>query len=499
MIKLLLLPEVLSTALQQSNQGEDKLIEKCKNHPHIQAWTLSSTVEKLIAQGFHHTQISAILEDITQIPVNARLNQEALQSSHGFEMGIQICAAKIFGIPAIVACQSGLVYEGIKVHSLEEALNLPTENRTGKINISGLELSLHPILDQVDGWFMEIIQNTAFAGGNHVKAFEQEFAAYCKVKHVIGVNSGTDALRFILLALNIGSGDEVITVPNTFIATTEAISQTGAKPVFVDISPETFNMDPSLIESKITEKTKAILPVHLYGQIVEMDTVLSVADKYGLKVIEDACQAHGAKYKGRPAGSLGHAAAFSMYPGKNLGAFGEAGCAVTNQQEVATKIAYLRDHGQSKKYQHKMEGYNGRMDNMQAAVLRSKLPFLDEANEGRRRVAGFYAKQLADVQPVKLPVVANQSQHVFHQFVILVPEPRQLSTYLKQRDIITGFHYPLPLHLQEAYQERQELPGSYPVVEQCAKSLLSLPMFPELTDRQINRICDGIKKFFAAS
>ncbi|MCP4753178.1 MAG: DegT/DnrJ/EryC1/StrS family aminotransferase [Proteobacteria bacterium] len=346
---------------------------------------------------------------------------------------------------------------------------------------------------------MEIIQSTAFAGGNHVAAFEREFAEFCRIDHAVGVSNGTDALRFALLAMGVTSGDEVLTVPNTFIATTEAVSQAGAKPVFVDVLPDSYNMNPELLESAITDRTKVILPVHLYGQVADMEAILSIADKYGLKVLEDACQAHGAIFQGRRAGSLGHAAAFSMYPGKNLGAFGEAGCLVTNDPEIAETVVCLREHGQSKKYYHRMEGYNGRMDNLQAAALRAKLPFLDEGNEKRRRVAGFYRRHLGEVEQVTLPVVADLQAHVFHQFVILVPDHIELAEHLKAKGISTGYHYPVPLHRQEVYQYRNEVKGSFPVSEWCAERLLSLPMFPELTESQVVRVCNGIKDFYKAA
>ncbi|MBU3913999.1 DegT/DnrJ/EryC1/StrS family aminotransferase [bacterium] len=344
---------------------------------------------------------------------------------------------------------------------------------------------------------MEIIQNTAFAGGNHVAAFEKEFAEYCGAKHAIGVSNGTDALLFALLAMGIGPGDEVITVPNTFIATTEAISHAGAKPVFVDVLPASYNMNPGLIEEKISDKTKAILPVHLYGQVSDMDSILAIAEKHNLKVLEDSCQAHGAVYRGKKAGTLGDASAFSMYPGKNLGAFGEAGCVITNSSEMADTIRCLREHGQSKKYYHRMEGFNGRMDNLQAAALRGKLPFLDMWNGKRRQVARLYASYLEDISQVILPAIVDYEAHSFHLFVILVSEPENLADYLKEKGIYTGFHYPTPLHLQDSYKYRGEQRGSYPVSEKCSEMLLSLPMFPELTAGQVQKVCREIKNFYS--
>ncbi len=497
MMKLLLLPEVLNDALKGQNQEAVGLVDKCKTDFDIQAWTLSSTVQTLVAQDLSPDRICTVLEGIPQIPVNARLNREALQSPHGFAMGVHLAAARIFKIPTLVAAEAGSDLDGISVVSYGQALNPQRKTSADKVDFLNLNLALHPIFDRVDGWFMEIIQNGAFAGGDHVAAFEREFAEYCGVQHSIGVGNGTDALRFSLLAIGVKPGDEVITVPNTFIATTEAISQVGAHPVFVDVLPGTYNINPALIESRITERTKVILPVHLYGQIGDMDAVMAIAGKYELKVLEDACQSHGALYKGRRAGSLGHAAAFSMYPGKNLGAFGEAGCITTDDPGIADIAACLRDHGQSEKYHHRMEGYNGRMDNLQAAALRGKLPWLDQWTEKRRQVAMLYSAKLADVPQVRLPDVADYSAHVFHLFVILVPSPNELSEYLRQREIFTGFHYPVPLHQQEAYRNCEELQGCYPVSEDCAKALMSLPMFPELTEAQIDLVCDGIKEFYS--
>ncbi|MCP4297834.1 MAG: DegT/DnrJ/EryC1/StrS family aminotransferase [Proteobacteria bacterium] len=343
---------------------------------------------------------------------------------------------------------------------------------------------------------MEIIQNTAFAGGNHVGDFEKEFAAFSKTKHAVGVASGTDALRFALIALGVQEGDEVITVPNTFIATTEAISQAGGIPVFVDVMPDTYNMNPAEVEAKITEKTKVILPVHLYGQMADMEQIMKIAQKHDLKVLEDSCQAHGAELNGKRAGSIGDAAAFSLYPGKNLGAYGEAGCLTTNNLGIARTVSQLRDHGQSEKYYHGMEGYNGRMDNLQAAACRAKIPFMDRWNQERRRVADIYSRNLQNNPNIQIPSVPAGNTPVFHLYVVLVDKPQELQQFLKKRGIFSAFHYPVPLHLQSAYKNRNEDLGSFPVTENCAEKLLSLPMYPELTEEQIIHVCETIEKFY---
>jgi len=344
---------------------------------------------------------------------------------------------------------------------------------------------------------MEIIQNTAFAGGNHVAQFEKDFAAYSGAKHAVGVGSGTEALLFPLMAMGIGPGDEVITQPNTFIATTEAISQAGATVIFADVKRGTWNLDPAEVEKKITPKTKAILPVHLYGQPAELDALLDLCEKHNLLLLEDSCQAHGAEYKGQRAGSMGAAAAFSLYPGKNLGAYGEAGVVTTNDPEIAAKVKMIREHGQAEKYYHDMEGYNGRMDNIQAAAVRAKLPFMDGWNAKRRQVAAWYEQLLGDCQPVELPQIAPGAMPVWHLFVIHVADPNGLHEHLKGLGISSGFHYPMPLHLQKAYAHMGLGEGSFPNAEYNAHHLLSLPMFPELSRAEVEKVASAIRDFYA--
>lgn len=343
---------------------------------------------------------------------------------------------------------------------------------------------------------VEAMQNGNFIGGPNVSGFEEEFADFCESQFCIGVNSGTDALRFALLAAGVGAGDEVITVPNTFIATTEAISQTGALPVFVDINEDTYNMDISLVEQKITDKTKAIVPVHLYGQPADMDPLLEMVKEKDIIIIEDACQSHGALYKKRKAGSLGKAGCFSFYPGKNLGAFGEGGAVVTQDIDIAKKIRILRDHGQSRKYYHDEEGYNGRLDAIQAGVLRIKLKRLSAWNNARRENAKYYNQLLSSIDAIKVPVEAEYATSVYHLYVILVNDREGLQKFLEEKGIATGLHYPLPLHLQKAYQHLKYSKGAFPVTEKASEKLLSLPMYPELTKEQIDYIVTSIKEYF---
>ena len=353
-----------------------------------------------------------------------------------------------------------------------------------------LDLSAHhhALRDEILAAIREVIESNAFAGGPFVAKFEEDFAAYCHTRFAAGVGSGTDALWLALLACGIGAGDEVITVPNSFLATAEAISFSGAAPVFVDVNPQTYTMDPELLEAAITPRTKAIIPVHLFGQMTDMDPIMEIARRRKLVVIEDACQAHGAEYKGRRAGSIGHAGCFSFYPGKNLGAMGEAGAVVTNDGAIQEKIQVLRDHGQRAKYHHSHIGWNARMDGIQGAVLRVKLKALDRGNAARRSHARLYETHLGNCRDLITPKEAEYGTHVYHVYAVRVKDRDQLQRALTDRGIASGIHYPIPIHLQEAYGHLKLGRGSFPVAERCAEEFLSLPMFPELTPEQIETV-----------
>ncbi|MBV9998642.1 MAG: DegT/DnrJ/EryC1/StrS family aminotransferase [Verrucomicrobia bacterium] len=367
-----------------------------------------------------------------------------------------------------------------------------------KVPFLDLKAQHAPLLDEIEAAIRQVIEAGAFAGGPFVAEFEEDFAAYCDSSHALGVGSGTDALWLSLLALGIGAGDEVITVSSTFMATAEAITYCGAKPVFVDIDERTYTMDPAGLEQAITPRTKAIIPVHLFGQTADMDPIVAIARKHGLFVIEDACQAHGAEYKGRRAGTLGDAACFSFYPGKNLGAFGEAGAVVTNNPELQEKIRILRDHGQVRKYHHTMIGWNGRMDGIQAAVLRIKLRHLERGNQLRRTHAAHYGAALAEVEEVITPFQAADVQHVYHVYATRVPDRDEVIRFLTAKGIGSGVHYPVPVHLQEAYRSLGYRPGALPVTERCAAEFLSLPMFPELTHAQVETVVQGLREALGA-
>ena len=342
-----------------------------------------------------------------------------------------------------------------------------------------------------------VVERGVFVLGSEVAALEAEFAAYCEVDHGVGVDSGTSALELALRAFDGGPGDEVVTAANTFIATVFAIRYTGARPVLVDVDPHRYTLDPAALERAITPRTKAVLPVHLYGQPADMDPILDVARRHRLAVIEDACQAHGARYRGRRAGSIGHAAAFSFYPSKNLGAFGDGGMVVTNDRAVAERLRGFRNYGQSRKYHHAYLGYNRRLDELQAAVLRVKLPHLDAWNAARRRAADWYDRALA-VLPVERPPRAADATHVFHLYVVRVHDRDAARAHLDRRGVRTGVHYPVPVHIQEACADLGHRRGDFPVTEAAAEEALSLPMYPELTEAQVGLVADSLADFKVA-
>ena len=360
-----------------------------------------------------------------------------------------------------------------------------------------LKIQYASIRDEIAVALQQVLDNTAFAGGPFVEKFEKDFASFCKCGFAMGVGSGTTALWMALSGLGIGQGDEVITTPNTFIATAEAISLCGAKPVFVDIDEQTYDMNLDLLEDAITPKTKAVIPVHLYGQMVDMDRVMRIARAHGLVVVEDACQAHGAEYNGQRAGSIGDAGCFSFYPGKNLGAYGEAGAVVTNDAELAEKIRVLRDHGQTRKYYHSMIGWNARMDGFQGAVLSVKLKHLPAWNDARKRNARLYDELLADADEIITPVEVDRAGHVYHVYAIRTKDRDALINYLAKKNVYCGIHYPMPIHLQNAYSFLGKGKGSFPVAEKCAEQLVSLPMFPELSEEQIEYVVHETKHYIA--
>lgn len=362
------------------------------------------------------------------------------------------------------------------------------------IKFVDLKQQYSSIKEEVDSAVKNVIDSANFILGEHLRDFEREFAHYCNAKYSVGLNTGTSALHLALLANGIGKGDEVITAPNTFIATCEAISYTGAAPKLVDIDEQTYNMDPKKLEKSITPKTKAIIPVHLYGQPADMKVIMEIAEKNGIAVIEDACQAHGAEHckKRVPVSDIG---CFSFYPGKNLGAYGEGGAVVTNSVEFDEIIRAYRDHGQIKKHVHKYIGYNYRLEEIQAAILRVKLKHLDKWIEMRRKNARMYNELLEGCDAVT-PVEKDYNKHVYHLYVVKVKNRQKIIEHLNSKGIQTAIHYPVPIHLQEAYSNLGYKNGSFPIAEKCVDEILSLPMYPELKEEEISFVAQSIKNFF---
>ena len=365
---------------------------------------------------------------------------------------------------------------------------------TTSVPLVDLKAQYASIKPEMDAAIQRVLSHCGFIMGPEVKAFEEAFAVYCGTEQAVGVASGTAALHLSLLACSLGPGDEVITTPFTFFASGEAISQTGARPVFVDIDPFTYNIDPARIEAAITPRTKAIMPVHLYGQPAEMDPILDVAHRHDLLVIEDAAQAHGAEYRGRRAGSVGDLACFSFYPSKNLGCYGDGGMIVGSDPELLARVRKLRDHGRISKYEHDELGWGYRLDALQAAILGVKLRHLDDWNEARRAHAARYDELFADTEVIR-PTVLDHVKHIYHCYVIRTSRRDELVEHLKAEGIGVVIHYPLPLHLQPAYKDLGHQLGDFPVSEACAKEIVSLPMYPELTDEHQRRVAEAVKEF----
>jgi dTDP-4-amino-4,6-dideoxygalactose transaminase len=361
-----------------------------------------------------------------------------------------------------------------------------------------LKQQYESIRDEIDPAIRDVIDDTAFILGDAVEEFESHYADYCGADHAIGVNSGTAALQLIYDAIGLEEGDEVITSPFTFIATVEPLLHLGARPVFADIKPDSYNIAPENVEAQISDDTEAIVAVHLYGHPADMTSLRHIADEHDLWLIEDAAQAHGARWADQRVGGIGDAAGFSFYPGKNLGAFGDAGAVTTNQSSLAERVDKLRDHGREGKYAHTSLGYNERMDGLQGAVLDVKLDHLDEWNQGRRENATFYNEALESL-PVTTPSVRAQAEHIYHQYAIRCPNRDEVIDTLNERDIGAGIHYPVPLHLQESLSDLPYEAGDFPVAEQAAEEVLSLPVFADLTEDQLSYVVDQLEDALDAS
>jgi dTDP-4-amino-4,6-dideoxygalactose transaminase len=350
------------------------------------------------------------------------------------------------------------------------------------------------IKTEIDKAIADVIANTAFIGGPYVQQFEADFSAYCGCTHVIACANGTDSLEILLQCMGVGRGDEVLVPASSWISTSEAVSNIGATPVFVDIEPDFFTIDPELIEEKITSKTKAIIPVHLYGQAANMPRIMQIANKHNLKVLEDCAQSHGAEIQGQKTGTFGHCASFSFYPGKNLGAYGDAGAMVTNDDAIAEKARMIANHGQQGKHNHMMEGRNSRLDGLNAAVLSAKLPHVEKWTAARIKNAACYLEQLAN-NAVKAPATRENSKHVFHLFVIRTEKRDALIAHLKKEGIETAIHYPVALPFLPCYEYQQHKPGDFPVAYEYMQQIVSLPMYPELTEEMIKTVSKSINVF----
>lgn len=357
-----------------------------------------------------------------------------------------------------------------------------------------LKAQYQSLKGEIDAAVLNVLASAHYVLGEEVASFEREFAAYCGTRHAVAVNTGTSALHLALLALGVGPGDEVITVPFTFVATASAICYVGARPVFVDVEPRTLTMDASRLEAAITSRTKAIIPVHLYGQMADMDAIQAIADRHGIPVIEDACQAHGAEYHGKRAGSIGSIGCFSFYPGKNLGACGEGGMAVTDSDEHAKMLRMLRDWGQEQRYHHVIKGFNYRMDGLQGAILRVKLRHLEDWIMARRRHAASYSSKLKGNTVVETLAEAPDRRHVYHIYAVRCRDRDRLQWTLNDGGIQTGLHYPIPVHLQKAHADLGYSQGDFPVSEAAAREMLSLPIYPEMTDRQVDGVVAAVEQ-----
>ncbi len=481
----------------------------------VEGWVSANTYGILFyLQRKNHSEdntrknITAIFKNFIIIPTRKNILSQALKSNlPDFEDNIQIESANQFHLDAIITRNiKDFKDSKIPAYTPEEFLNILSQNlkvsssQSLKIPFLDLKAQFNNVYNEIDDEITNIISNTAFIMGKPVVEFEKNFAHKLNAEYCIGVGNGTDALMIALKSLGIGNGDEVITAANSFIATSEAISAVGAKVVFVDVNSQTYNLNVDKIEEKITVKTKAIIPVHLYGQPAEMKDVLNIARKHNLRVIEDSAQAHFAEYQLNDSwqytGTFGDIAAFSFYPGKNLGAYGDGGAVVTNDEQIAKRARMYANHGRISKYNHEFEGYNSRLDGIQAAVLNVKLKYIIEWTEKRRAVAALYSELLSDVGDIVLPFVNENTKPVWHLYVIRTKYRDRLKKFLAEKEIASGIHYPIALPNLIAYEYLGHKKDDFPIASQYQDEILSLPIYPELTDHEVKYIASNIKEFY---
>lgn len=494
MLKVFLDINVLLDALLKRDKHPLAILEQCERGT-IDCYTSTYIICKIneilggsLDKERYRKDLEHLLSFIKLVPIKHRDVLKAF-SFRDLEYEMQYYSSIYFEY--FITKNKKYLPEDKRILTPEEFINLDMSVK--KVSFVDLSRMLRDILPEIEEKIFEIIFSSRFVGSKYVKKFEEKFSNYLGVKHCIAVNSGTSAIYLALMALGIKEGDEVILPVNTFIATAEAVSLLGAKPVFVDIDERTYNINVEKAKKVITNKTKVIIPVHLYGQCCNMGEILEIAEKYDLYVVEDAAQAHGAEYKGKKAGSFGDLACFSFYPAKNLGTFGEGGAVVTNRKDLDERIRMLRDHGSKKKYYHEIIGGNFRMEEIQGVVLATKIKFLDKWNETRRRAAKLYNELLRNVN-VAIPYEAPYNKHVYHLYVIRMKNRDKVRDYLQKNGVETGIHYPIPIHLQKAYSFMNISKGSFPIAERVSEEILSLPIFPYIREEEVKYVVEKIKE-----
>jgi dTDP-4-amino-4,6-dideoxygalactose transaminase len=510
MIEVLISEDILLDALIKKSEAlsaSAELLQLCSDNK-INGWITADTyikafsyikenTEKRISNNFFDNELSYL----SIIPIRSQTISDAHKLNYkDFSDSIKIAAAQSMNIKYFISTQElDCPNASVKVMRPSDFLNdfnddklMLTNEKTAFVN---LKVPFHQIYNQIDDQINKVINEISFIKGKYVQEFERNFAKFCQARHCIGVGNGTDALFIALKALNISCGDEVILPANSFIATSEAVTMTGASVVFVDCDPKTYNIDVNMIKSKITNKTKAIIPVHLYGQPANMSAISEIAKSFGLKIVQDCAQAHGATFDNKPLADFGDILCFSFYPGKNLGAYGDAGAIVTNDNDLANKVLMFSNHGRKDKYNHEFEGINSRMDGIQGSVLNIKLNYLNQWNESRRNASFLYNELLNDFELITIPSSLPNVTHVYHLYVIRLKQRNELQGYLTRNNISTGIHYPIALPNLDAYRYLNHKHSDFPVASQYQNEILSLPMYPGINEKTVKHVCQKIEKY----